>query len=859
MLTLEDRTKEPRVEDQTQPFRFAEWKWYFGGRWPDVHSSDTKMFSKKLVEKKWAYVFGVSHGKPFLRYEIWIDKSKTIWKTNQKTLRKKISDRGEPRLYSEEGSKHFRLPFFNKGRPVGAYYIIYSAVRLPLPAIKSLEKATTGVFSSLSYHLCECFRFRTGARSRIYQTEFAGEKGDSVPEERFVTFGGKPAVMGVDLVSLAMRMNRRYLDSLEKYQQRFLLPKPQFRNLFELDMLAEQLQAVVSSKGISNQLAQKLRKLAYYNINYLELRKYTEKRQHLRQRYIRAYERDAAALCRVLDNPIFEILRSAHRFDEENPDRESVHAESFLNSYAVMLRGVECSAAGQSYLAKQCEAALYDQSEILADWHGSNLHFASMYILPTAKRAVDVAKITRHAAKASLALFAQFASTAVQQQPNPPAVEGLILQSLKNLYPGAKVVSVERPKLADTPNAIAWTNAKIRTAARTGDGSFKTIEFTTVVFKADEVAIGDWIDQQDRSKLFGRGANLLKLSLGVINVALSVMALRERLQKEGEWDWGRQAADLSAHTLNLISAVVKQVRGERMGATAVRSIHAFSALTGAYFLAANIYDARNAINVNDYDRAVFLVGAAVSEVVGLYAIAAAAEAAAAGTTVGPWGTIIGAVAGAAFYILAILSADSEFEFFLKHCKWGRSQYDSKEARRWTEGPISSWQNEPAKQLSALNNLFYAFTLRGEIEKSGFWFEVVPYLNLKNWIKARVEFTQLRLESELLVNWEFELMISNGPYASTQTARRVSEEVLLGPDELLSQMKSNNDGMPYFVLAPPEAVLNDVVDLKASGYSIHKVWIDVTFYPHGNQDVGTATVTLWDDFETTGEVFDVSIA
>lgn len=177
------------------------------------------------------------------------------------------------------------------------------------------------------------------------------------------------------------------------------------------------------------------------------------------------------------------------------------------------------------------------------------------------------------------------------------------------------------------------------------------------------------------------------------------------------------------------------------------------------------FEARSSIRKNDWGSAAgygtAAAGGIISAVASYLALKGITVAIAGGATAAsgigaPPGAIMGILGGVimgAGYLIASFAGDTDFERWLRHCRWGEDYADGAGEDYWTVGDIEKWGNTNKsseknglggleRQLAALNNIRYRLRIR--LKKQPLEFDDSIYKIINPLTKQEENPTRLRI-------------------------------------------------------------------------------------------------------------------
>lgn len=698
----------------------------------------TKFVEVVVVRKKWAYIFVETNSETrTLFQEVYIDGDGRYWKTSDRQLRN--HNRGNPKTKGYGGACTHRLPRSYKGQ-LAKYYIAYNDRQLQLEIItllagSDLPQLTPPVVDTLPLFLPELVVVGASAEEPLPSINVA---------------------VGIDILSLPLRLNRIYNTALES-RTSWITSRKRVNNEGAQYLFAEQIRTLYDN--MSQEFRDKYDDCIDFDLLDRDLRELRKKAKRLES----DVHKSAAQLCKVLDSEAYAHIRRSYRLNLKPPytEEESPDFAIFHYLYAKSIRNLKASAPGNAYLNKRVKEGLLGTPDALLKSIGGPVeNYVEKFIMPSAMTPISHFKTVRWSTKAILTIVAEYIPTYITRT----KFSGDFTEVLRKNVP-----------TVDWSKYIVRVQKEIPTL--TGDGSGQMYRWVDVelIRPTDELIAKANADAQVYKKDFGAGIAIVKVAFDVINIAIALGTVQAELRRENikAKALARAVTDLAVHVANISVSLTNLIYREAIKDATKQALKRVSVVTGAYFAVVNVWDLEAASVAHDYDKSAALALAAVGEVMGV-----------AGLICGmPVLSIIGGGVAAAGYIWAVLAQDSAIEHFLKHCHYGKFHYVSDTAAGWTNfDKISSWWWDYNSQLRALLYLSIGMAAKWRGEP---WGDRTWYFQQTIEIQVGAYRPGMLLESV----WQFEWTDGSGRKRSTE--HRLEEDAkkfqsaLVARDDMVS--------------------------------------------------------------------------
>ena len=434
---------------------------------------------------------------------------------------------------------------------------------------------------------------------------------------------------------------------------------------------------------------------------------------------IRRFETAGAALCQVLDSPLFRLFQEASLSEEGiEHDQRSEPLSEHLRVLGLSSRMLGQCKSGQALLTSWAEEAQKNPH-----------HFINKVILPAKPPAPSWFKAFRWGSKALATFLAEFLghkSRVLRIGAKKAVTEELACLSrlgIGNAFdPVTQVLDIrrleERVRMGGLDLDVFEVDIKLPKRPRPHTHRFYYAGPDMEPIITDWVQAGAIIDEGPNKYLLDAkvaGA----LLLDVFNFAF---ALRAVIEAEGGERRRRAMFDSGAAGVGLVATLAEE--GAKRGwlglgphgrAGVERGARVVKGVVSVYYGFMNVGDAKEAFRKGDTDRGFALSVAAAGEfaVVGAQIWALWAPA----SLVAPWLMVGAGVVAAAAYIAAEELKDDPLEMFLEQCEWGRAPYtDPLLEPRWADTKVSRWPRDYAGQGRTLTRVLLRLTATWKFEQ-----------------------------------------------------------------------------------------------------------------------------------------------
>jgi len=393
--------------------------------------------------------------------------------------------------------------------------------------------------------------------------------------------------------------------------------------------------------------------------------------------FIDAYDKEIASLINVRDTrgaALTKFLRSKlMEFTEELYATQPDDFDGFLNAF-----GPACERLNE---CPNGRARLGDWLRVRPEW-------LSKFVLPDADLPEDTFQVVRKASAAVAQIWLELGPALFALNPKSAP---LVLES------GIQHVT----------RKLIWM--------RRVDNVLVNREFTVTspVTKARYEQVVLIENLEDWAQSTKAAADVLERMNRLVEVANLILAASELVS--GGNDPGFKA-------LNLIGAGCDTIVAfQALGQLSKKKLLTVAAISAGIDAVLAARDAKSAYDIDDGSAAIGFTSVSLGSALMFLGFASAATGVGASATIVglPLGVVLGvggAILVAAGYVVAIFSADSQIDTFVKHCRFGDAVADPGTAATWSQGPFLDWKNGEQglnAQIAVLYTLLAAFTVEPE--------------------------------------------------------------------------------------------------------------------------------------------------
>ncbi|MCR9165152.1 MAG: hypothetical protein ACE37F_37050 [Nannocystaceae bacterium] len=702
------------LSDALQPF---EWLSRYLGHHPQalLQSSDPKRVPVvdgmvTPLRDRWVYavIDRLDPRVSFVGIEIYVDADGTCFFENIHTDASPVSPIGErtPPLHAAGNSgPTIALPMTDSGGNAVEVRLLLSRFRLPSAVTKKIgssrrlqksirnriaplwewakgENELSTLISSDGYSLVE---------TPLYYSPTADpDEDDAAPRDESMQVW-----VGTDPFTVVMNRSDLYVDAREDYLREFEPTSESGRKVVARTALAQ---------AISDAVMKPDEMRARYGgcVRGTAINEELNKVDRRRRRRVKKYEARAAALCKVLDDPLFQLLVTGSLHPEliEGEDRSEPVCEA-VEALGVAARRLEESRFGRALYMEWVSEAEKDRD-----------HLLNACVLPTGNVHVSAFKAFRWGSKALASIVkttlehraalrkvstrlevAELLEPAVRLSlPNHASQHVVDLAFVQDMLDEIEVV-LQRTKLS--------AKVKVRVPRPGIDVHRMMYEWT----QADELT-----KTKGAKRFLGiRTYGAMVLDGVNVIIAMSKIGEAEGSDARSKAIWSTGAAGIGA-ARNLVEQVLNwEWAKAEFGITEARALGTRRVLAGiggvvaTYYVVMNAKGAASAFRRGDNDRGYALSVATAAELAGLvtelYWIFNPVSLAA------PWIVVGAAAVAAAAYIVAEATKDDPLEDFLTRCDWGVDRYSEPETRfSWDDGTVGAWKEDLPHQSVLLLRL-----------------------------------------------------------------------------------------------------------------------------------------------------------
>lgn len=501
--------------------------------------------------------------------------------------------------------------------------------------------------------------------------------------------------VGADPFTVAKTCSDLYVDAREDYLREFQPSSESGQRIIARTALAQTIHdAILEPDDARARYGKYVRGTA--------LGKELERIDRRRRRRVRAYESRAAALCKVLDDDLFQLFVTAS-LDPEliEGDHRSLPVSDAVEALGVAARRLDESRFGRALYIEWVSKAETQPRHLLNDFVLSNTpqHISAFKAVRWGSKAL--ASVVKTALEHRAALrrvttrlqVAELLEPAVRlAMPNHASVHIVDVDFVAGMIDEVDVV-LQRSKLSK--------KTKVRVPLPAEDVFHMVYEWTD----ADELTT------TKAGKRFVGLRTVGAMVLDGVNViiAASKLAEAEGAEAQAAAQWSTATAGIG-----LARSVVEQALNwnwakARLGINEAAELGAKRVLTGVgaivtvYYVRQNAKGAYGAFKKGDNDRGFALSVAAGAEFAALaselYWIYAPAS------LVAPWVVVGAAAIAAGAYIAAELTKNDPLAEFLERCEWGTAPYsDLETALPYDDRPAHLWKTDINYQTVSLVRL-----------------------------------------------------------------------------------------------------------------------------------------------------------
>lgn len=501
--------------------------------------------------------------------------------------------------------------------------------------------------------------------------------------------------VGTDPFTIVKNCSDLYVDAREDYLREFQPTTESGQRIVARTALAQTiLDAILEQDDARARYGEYVRVTA--------LGKELERIAGRRRRLVRAYEARAAALCKVLDDDLFQLLVTASLDSEliEGDDR-SLPVSSAVEALGVAARRLEESRFGRALYIEWVSRAETRPSHLLNEFVLSNttVHISAFKAFRWGSKALaSIVKTTlEHRAalrKVTTRLqVAELLEPAVRlAMPNHASLHVVDIDFVAGMIDEVEVV-LQKTKLSK--------KTKVRVPLPAEDVFHMVYEWGEVDELTTTAATKRFLGIRAVGAMMLDGVNVI--------IAASKLAEAEGSEAQTAAQWSTATAGIGMARSVVEQALNWKWAKARFGITEATELGAKRVLTGVGVLLTMYYVRQNTKGAfaafkrgdNDHGFALSVASAAefaalVSELYWIYAPA---------SLVAPWVVVGAAAVAAGAYVAAELTKNDPLAEFLKRCEWGTADYSALEtALPYNDRPAHLWDKDMNYQTVLLVRL-----------------------------------------------------------------------------------------------------------------------------------------------------------
>ncbi len=501
--------------------------------------------------------------------------------------------------------------------------------------------------------------------------------------------------VGTDPFTVVKNCSDLYVDAREDYLREFQPSSESGQRIIARTALAQTIHDAILAPDDARARYGKY-------VRGTEVSKELERIDKRRKRHVRAYEVRAAALCKVLDDELFQLCVTASLDPEliEGDDR-SLPVSDAVEALGVAARRLDESRFGRALYIEWVSKAETDPRHLLNEFVLSNTaqHISAFKAFRWGSKAL--ANIVKTALEHRVALrrvttrlqVAELLEPAVRMSmPNHASVHVVDVDFVAGMVGEVEIV-LQRTKLS--------RKTKVSVLLPTED-----------VFQL----VQDWTaaDELTKTKAAKRFLGIRSVGAMMLDGVNAIIAASKIAEAEGDdataaAQWSGLAAGVGAARTVVEQALNWDWAKARFGINEAEQLAAKRILTGvgalvtAYYGWSNSKGAYGAFKKGDNDRGFALSVAAAAEFAALaselYWIYAPAS------LVAPWVVVGAAAIAAGAYIAADVTKNDPLAEFLERCDWGTAPYSPLEtALPYDDRPAHLWKSDMNHQTVLLVRL-----------------------------------------------------------------------------------------------------------------------------------------------------------